>query len=187
MRGAWCPASVNASVPLANSKSASVIRAGGFASRASQRNRPAIIRCRTRNHSPSSARTRRLPRRRTSTTRLPATSDDRRHGRAQHERIENPRAFEALRAHARGERIAVGLEIRQLGHRGPRQGSAEESARSVRPNQVTALCARNFGLVPFAGAQDPSDHLDGVEHVDETDIERQQAEAQNRRGRGNRR
>jgi hypothetical protein len=36
MRGAWCRASVNASVPCANSKSASVIRAGSFASLASQ-------------------------------------------------------------------------------------------------------------------------------------------------------
>ena len=67
------PASVNASVPLAKSNSARVMRAGGRSPRPSQRRRPAIIRCNTRKYSPSSASTMRLPRRRTATTRRPST------------------------------------------------------------------------------------------------------------------
>jgi hypothetical protein len=68
------PASVNASTPVSNAKVASVMRAGGRIPRASQRSRPAIIRCRTRKISPSSAMTMRLPSRRTPVTRRPCAS-----------------------------------------------------------------------------------------------------------------
>ena len=51
------------------------MRPGGLSSRASQRNRPAIMRCATRNRSPSSASTIRLPSRRTAFTRRPSAAE----------------------------------------------------------------------------------------------------------------
>jgi hypothetical protein len=67
------PASVKTSVPASNTNIAKAPRAAGFAPAAFQCRRPAIIRCRTRKRSPSSAMTMRLPRRSMPTTCAPNT------------------------------------------------------------------------------------------------------------------
>ena len=64
-------ASVSTSVPEGKSRAASPTFPGIFAPRSSHLNRPAIIRWITRNSPPSSMKTIRLPRRRTSSTRRP--------------------------------------------------------------------------------------------------------------------
>src|SRR6267378_444881 len=66
------PASVSSSVALSNSNTASDMRPGGFAPLASQRSRPAIIRCSTRNSPPSSSKTMRFPIRRRPKTLFPS-------------------------------------------------------------------------------------------------------------------
>ena len=69
------PASVSSKVPaVSNSNSASAIRPGGLLPGASHLRRPAIIRWITRKSSPSSARTIRLARRSTPSTRLPSAT-----------------------------------------------------------------------------------------------------------------
>ena len=71
----FVPASVMISVPVLKSSAATPILAGGRAPASFQCSRPAIIRCMTTNRSPSSARTIRLPSRRTPLTTRSTTSD----------------------------------------------------------------------------------------------------------------
>src|SRR6267378_8419846 len=66
------PASVSSSVAVSNSNTASDMRPGGFAPLASQRSRPAIMRCSTRNSPPSSSKTMRFPIRRRPKTLFPS-------------------------------------------------------------------------------------------------------------------
>src|SRR6267378_2111826 len=68
----FVPASVSTRVSSWNSNAASDMRPGGFAPLASQRRRPAIIRCSTRNSLPSSSTTIRLPIRRRPKTFFPS-------------------------------------------------------------------------------------------------------------------
>ncbi len=67
-------ASVISSVPVEKSNAASPTLPGTFAPRAPQRKRPAIIKWKTRNRSPSSPSTIRLPMRRSSRTVRPSAS-----------------------------------------------------------------------------------------------------------------
>ena len=68
------PASVSVSVPVGKSNAASADRPRSGAPGGFQCSRPAIIRCRTRNSSPSRAMTRRLPSLSIARTRAPSTA-----------------------------------------------------------------------------------------------------------------
>ena len=89
----------------------------------------------TRNRSPSSAQTSRLPSRRSATTVRPCACVDRRIERADQERAGEPDAIEPLTDDARSQRVQVQLDVRKFRHAycalidaASRSGAARRSA-----------------------------------------------------------
>ena len=107
-----------------------------------QCSRPATIRCSTRNRSPSSAKTIRLPSRRSATTRRPSASRERRRDRAQQERARRAAPTRALTDDARLERgeIAPGCRAAPARHRSLQSGRERGPLR--RPMNVLARYTR---------------------------------------------
>ena len=129
------PASVNVSVPCSKSNAARSTVRGTAAPGGLQWSRPAIIRWRTRNRSPSRARTIRLPSRSHAGDDGVGDGRERRLDAAHEERRGDLHAVESAPDDARGERVEVERDIGKLRHgdRGmiPRHAGEEGRERAA--------------------------------------------------------